>query len=178
MYNWNYDPWTFSPYIVEGWQVWRLGLSILCQGNFKPRFIFVVRPTVLNSSSQKRSFSIFKREEFEDIRFVFLCGQKTIWNEAFLKCWCHLPVVSRPVYVAGFLSLWFVARILFTHGKSLLGNFRVINNPLEDSVLLFTASMAGKKPVTCEVPPSTPASANDFTARVFTHPKWPVFVAC
>ena len=53
-------------------------------------------------------------------------------------------MVSRPVYVAGFLSLWFVARILFTHGKSLLGNFRVINNPLEDSALLFTVSMAGK----------------------------------
>lgn len=121
MYNWNYDPWTFSPYIVEGWQVWRLGLSILCQGNFKPRFIFVVRPTVLNSSSQKRSFSIFKREEFEDIRFVFLCGQKTIWNEAFLKCWCHLPVVSRPVYVAGFLSLWFVAPFWSLTGKACWG---------------------------------------------------------
>lgn len=92
MYNWNYDPWTLSPYIVEGWQVWRLGLSILCQGNFKPRFIFVVRPTVLNNSSQKRSFSIFKREEFEDIRFVFCVDRKQsemklFWNAGVTFPW-------------------------------------------------------------------------------------------
>ena len=114
MYNRNYDPWTLASNIVEHRQVLYLGpvySSTPEEFQHPASFLWLDLPSTL-FRRKKELFALETKKNLNTPDLYFKCGQKTIWNDFFLKWWCHLHWFPD-------LLMW--QAILFTRRNSPMG---------------------------------------------------------